>query len=409
VAINFGGGINLGVGAPSATPIGMGVNFASDPTYSISISGGATSVNEGASLTCNVTTTNVGNGTTLYWTISNVTTSNTDFSPYNGSFTITSNAGSFSISPIADVTTEGSETCTVSVRTVSISGTVVATSNSITVNDTSIAPVRYSYLFTAGNAAALEILSGQTNMTDQFYALDDNAYNVPWTCEGWFNSIGTTGSASGNHQTIFNWKTYNQQGMSVFIDATTGLLDCKWNQSWGINSGGSAGIVINFNTWYHFAFTHHYSGGDHVYNVYLNGNLAVTRTYSYSSFGPHNIQNMANVTFDIGGEFAGNNYSYRPFNGYISNLRLVKNIRVYTGNFTVPTAPLTATQSAGTNISAITGTDYNWPYSGSRTVLLTAQSNSFVDNSANGLTITNRTGYSGYSGSVVTSTQNPFS
>ena len=46
---------------------------------------------------------------------------------------------------------------------------------------------------------------------------------------------------------------------------------------------------------------------------------------------------------------------------------------------------------------------------GGRTVLLTAQSNSFVDNSPNGLTITNRTGYGGYGGSVVTSTQNPFS
>jgi hypothetical protein len=82
---------------------------------------------------------------------------------------------------------------------------------------------------------------------------------------------------------------------------------------------------------------------------------------------------------------------------------------VYTGDFTVPTVPLTATQSSGTNISAITGTNYLWPGSGGRTVLLTAQSNSFVDNSANNLTITNRTGFGGYAGSVVTSTQNPFS
>jgi hypothetical protein len=42
--------------------------------------------------------------------------------------------------------------------------------------------------------------------------------------------------------------------------------------------------------------------------------------------------------------------------GYLANVRIVKGVAVYTGNFTSPIAPLQATQSAGTNISAITGT-----------------------------------------------------
>jgi hypothetical protein len=42
------------------------------------------------------------------------------------------------------------------------------------------------------------------------------------------------------------------------------------------------------------------------------------------------------------------------YSGWISNLRIVKGNAVYTDNFTVPTSPLTAIQSAGTNISAIT-------------------------------------------------------
>ena len=47
------------------------------------------------------------------------------------------------------------------------------------------------------------------------------------------------------------------------------------------------------------------------------------------------------------------------WNGYGSNVRVVKGVGVYTGAFTPPTAPLTATQSAGpsgSNIAAITGT-----------------------------------------------------
>jgi hypothetical protein len=56
----------------------------------------------------------------------------------NGTFVITSGTGSFIVSPTADVTTEGAETFTVSIRTGSIAGPIVATSSAITVNDTSI-------------------------------------------------------------------------------------------------------------------------------------------------------------------------------------------------------------------------------------------------------------------------------
>lgn len=103
------------------------------PTYSVSP--GASNVNEGSSVTFNVSTTNVAGGTTLYWT-----SSTSDVTPTSGSFTISGGAGSFSVTAIADSTTEGSETFTVSVRTDSTSGTVVATSSSVTINDTSQTP-----------------------------------------------------------------------------------------------------------------------------------------------------------------------------------------------------------------------------------------------------------------------------
>jgi hypothetical protein len=42
--------------------------------------------------------------------------------------------------------------------------------------------------------------------------------------------------------------------------------------------------------------------------------------------------------------------------GNASNIRIVKGVCVYTGTFTPSTVPLQATQPAGTNIAAITGT-----------------------------------------------------
>ena len=60
----------------------------------------------------------------------------------------------------------------------------------------------------------------------------------------------------------------------------------------------------------------------------------------------------------------------------MTNVRVVKGVCVYTGNFTTPTAPLQATQPAGTNIAAITST--------STSLLLNANSGAFLaDNSTN--------------------------
>ena len=122
-------------GTVVATSSSVTINDTSlSPTYSISPA--ANNVNEGSSLTFNVTTTNVSNGTTLFWAVSRTG----DFVTNTGSFTINSNAGSFSVTPTADNTTEGAETFTVSIRTLSLVGPIVATSSSVTINDTSITP-----------------------------------------------------------------------------------------------------------------------------------------------------------------------------------------------------------------------------------------------------------------------------
>jgi len=114
-------------------------------TPSYSFSSVPSSINEGSAGTFSVSST-AADGTTAYWTINNVSSTSADFSANSGSFTITGGAASFTITPFADSTTEGSETFTVSLRTGSISGTVQNTSSSVTINDTSLSPVNRLYL-----------------------------------------------------------------------------------------------------------------------------------------------------------------------------------------------------------------------------------------------------------------------
>lgn len=108
-------------------------------TYSVSPS--VSSLNEGSSVTFTVTTNNVANGTTLYWTLNTVsgTINASDFSggATSGSFTITNSSGSVVLTLANDTTTEGTESFQLQVRTDSTGGPIVATSSTVTINDTS--------------------------------------------------------------------------------------------------------------------------------------------------------------------------------------------------------------------------------------------------------------------------------
>ena len=94
-------------------------------TYSIS---GSNTVVEGNTVTYTVNTTGVPDGTSLYYTVN---LSSTDVTPLTGSFSITSNTGTFTLTAKQDLTVESNETLTVNIRIVSTSGPIVATMNTI--------------------------------------------------------------------------------------------------------------------------------------------------------------------------------------------------------------------------------------------------------------------------------------
>lgn len=133
-----------------------------------SITPSAITVNEGSPITFTVNTINAVDNTTLYWTIDNISTANADFPILSNSFIITNNSGSFSITPTADITTEGAETFSVSIHSDSITGTELIKSQTITINDTSVATYSLTSSVASVNEGGSFTITFATNQSGSF-------------------------------------------------------------------------------------------------------------------------------------------------------------------------------------------------------------------------------------------------
>jgi hypothetical protein len=126
-------------------------------------------------------------------------------------------------------------------------------------------------------------------------------------------------------------------------------------------------IASLLNAWHHIAITRQ-SGS---IKMWVDGTQAGS-TYS---------ANVLDMGADMQLRIMGDHGAAGNGSGNLSNIRVVKNVAVYTGTFTVPTSPLTLTQNAGTNISAITA--------GQTQLLLPLTTVPFTDSSTNALAVTN--------------------
>ena len=128
------------------------------PVYNLSVS--PTSAKEGVAMVASVTTQNVASGTTLYYKVNNIGTVNTDLSSVSGSFTITGNTGTFTITPVVDAVKENPESFTVDIMTGSTSGTVVANSGYLTIAELSSYAETISSI--SGNLSSITLIQSVT-------------------------------------------------------------------------------------------------------------------------------------------------------------------------------------------------------------------------------------------------------
>jgi len=187
------------------------------------------SINEGSS--GSFTVNNLGPAGTYFWTVLNGTTDNADFSAVSGSFTTSTlnGSGSFSVSPVVDYTTEGAQTFQIQIREGSISGTVLVTSSSVTVNDTSTTVSASGSPTSFNEGASTTITASATGFPNGTYfwtILNGTTTNADFTAaSGSFTvSNGTSGNFTVTAATLGGAEAAETFQVQIRRDSTSGTV-----------------------------------------------------------------------------------------------------------------------------------------------------------------------------------------
>lgn len=201
-----------------------------------------------------------------------------------------------------------------------------------------------------GTAQRLSNSVSFNNASNQYLTVADNTQlqmgSSDFTAEAWINLSALPANTGTAGAFVIFQKGYTAGSnleWSFIVSQTSGSYNLSFLQSTTGTSATtylSSSISISTNTWYHVAITK----SSTTLTYYLNGVAYGTSTINATSFS-------STGSLSIGADPVG---TAPTFPGYISNARIVKDVVVYTGAFTTPTSPLTNTQSAGTNIAAIT-------------------------------------------------------
>lgn len=171
-----------------------------------------------------------------------------------------------------------------------------------------------------------------------------------FTVEFWFN---VQGAGDNPFQFPIQSRDGTNTGFGAQYNRANGSISFFTDGAAAINIASNSGVIADGN-WYHYAATR---SGTTV-RLFLNGTQVASATSA------ENIN--ATGPLYISRRYVGDP-ALHYFNGYLSNMRLLKGTALYTSNFTPSTTPLTPTAN---------------------TSLLTCQSNALVDSSINNFTIT---------------------
>ena len=140
-----------------------------------------------------------------------------------------------------------------------------------------------------------------------------------FTWEAWIYPT----TLAGNWKQLFSTDNYST-GNNISCWLTTDGNLALYNGQGGNANSLTGDTALTVCTWNHVAYVR----ASNTLKIYLNGHEVASSTWNFD--------------FSADGLIIGNHSSSYPYKGYMSNFRIVKGTAVYTGDFTVPTEPLTA-------------------------------------------------------------------
>jgi hypothetical protein len=325
------------------------------PSYLVSPSAG--SINEGATLTTTISTTNVATGTTLYWSLTGSGITAGDFS--SGSLsgsdqTDGSSQFTFAHTLSSDLTTEGTETLIIELFTDSIR-TVQVASASVTILDTSTTPVGGTDPFFSNVSLLLKMDSDFSDSSINNYTVTVNGDTTISSTESKYGGASGYFDGNGDYLTVptdtelqfgtgdftiefwhyllskvtnfpclySNYNSFTTDSLSIFAGHDTGGSAFYQVAMSGVFPAIVSSTSIAYNTWVHVALVRQ-SGN---VNLYINGQQAGSTTNN------SNINGVGGVTYIA---TTGDTIASSYINGYLDDFRITKGVARYTANFTPP-------------------------------------------------------------------------
>lgn len=211
----------------------------------------------------------------------------------------------------------------------SFSGTITKTVSKITAfsNNESAksgqAPYDFQTFSASKHGGSIKV-DGNSDYVSATHSSDFNFGSGDFTVECWFYAIDSDLSSAGSQCILTTADSTDFQGIYFGIqNNNTYFLIADGGSSWDGVYAGSATLYPN--QWYHLAAVRN----GNTFKVYLNGVEDSSNTSSITLTNTNNI-------FRIGGRTLSSQY----FNGFVSDVRVVKGTAVYTSAFTPPTSPL---------------------------------------------------------------------
>jgi hypothetical protein len=182
-----------------------------------------------------------------------------------------------------------------------------------------------------------------------------NSYSFPNSSTSYVYAAGQDGFAFGTGDFTIEWFQYETDSNAFprifWYGAGTALFGVSIESGtfylWSFGPNALKSGLSQKNAWRHFALVR-ISGRVYLYyDGVIQNSGGTANTANITTNSPNN--------FVIGAKVGG--LASEQYGGYMTNIRIVKGLGVYTGNFTIPTSSLTAVANAN-------------PFGGSNTVAI---------------------------------------